>query len=155
MALSLRSARDSDLVLLAQMNRRLIEDEGSRNPMSVPQLQERLRGWLTEGYQARLIVEGDDAVVGYAIYRVLADDYYPEQQYVYLRQLYVERGARRRGNGRRAMALLCDEFPAGATVALDVLTSNPVGEAFWRSLGFAPYCTTLHLKRGCRRIAGD
>ncbi|NLG28897.1 MAG: GNAT family N-acetyltransferase [Chloroflexi bacterium] len=146
--LVLRSAEEADLPLLAQMNRRLIEDEGSRNPMSVAQLQERMRGWLAEGYAARLFVEDGVRAVGYAVFRAYPDPYDPAQQYVYLRQFYVERTERRRGVGTRALALLCAQLPKGATVALDVLTSNPAGQAFWRSVGCEPYCTTMHLKRG-------
>ena len=38
MPLLIRPATKSDLPILAQMNRRLIEDEGSRNPMSIAEL---------------------------------------------------------------------------------------------------------------------
>jgi GNAT superfamily N-acetyltransferase len=145
MQLSLRAPAASDLPLIAQMNRRLIEDEGSRNPMTVAQLEERLRGWQAEGYVIRLFVDSEARVLGYDIFCVLPDDHYPDRSYVYLRQFYVERDVRRRKVGARALALLRDEFPAEATVALDVLTSNPGGQAFWARMGFAPCCTTLHL----------
>ena len=46
MSLVVRPANEADLLLLAQMNKRLIEDEGSRNPMSLDQLADRMRGWL-------------------------------------------------------------------------------------------------------------
>ena len=38
MPLLIHPANEADLPLLAQMNKRLIEDEGSRNPMSLDQL---------------------------------------------------------------------------------------------------------------------
>jgi len=145
MGLTLRHADEADLPLLAQMNKHLIEDEKSRNPMTVAQLQERMRGWLSEDYAVRLFVDESAQGVGYAVYRVLPDDYDPDRQYVYLRQFFIRREMRRCGLGTQALALLRDEFPVGATVALDVLTSNPAGQAFWASVGFSPYCMTMHL----------
>ena len=45
MPLSLRIALEADRPALAQMNKRLIDDEGSRNPMSLDQLRQRMAGW--------------------------------------------------------------------------------------------------------------
>jgi len=149
MQITLRPASETDLPLLGQMNRRLIEDEHSRNPMNAAQLEQRMRGLWAQGYLTRLFVDASGRTLGYALYRVLPDDYYPDQQFVYLRQFYVERDVRRRGVGTRALALLLEEFPIGAAVALDVLASNPAGRAFWESAGFVPYCTTMHLHPGC------
>lgn len=50
------------------MNKRLIEDEGSRNPMSVAQLAERMRGWRLGDWEARLFL-ADEQVVGYALFQ--------------------------------------------------------------------------------------
>jgi hypothetical protein len=50
-----RVASAEDYSTLATLNAQLIQDEGDRNPMSVAQLEERMRGWLTSGeYQAIL-----------------------------------------------------------------------------------------------------
>ncbi len=43
MSLEIRAATELDLALLARMNKHLIEDEGSRNPMSVELILFRLR----------------------------------------------------------------------------------------------------------------
>ena len=45
MKITAHSATEADLPLLAEMNRRLIEDEGSENPMTVAELQQRMRAW--------------------------------------------------------------------------------------------------------------
>jgi len=54
MSLAVRVAGSDDVRLLAQMNKRLIEDEGSRNPMSTPELEQRMRGWLDHGWNVSL-----------------------------------------------------------------------------------------------------
>ncbi len=46
MDLTLRRATEDDLDDLAVMNKQLIEDEGSRNPMNREQLADRMKGWL-------------------------------------------------------------------------------------------------------------
>lgn len=73
MTLSIRAAVDSDLQILAQMNKRLIEDEGHRKPMSVSELEARMRGWLEGNWRADLFsqqsTQGDSTIVGYAVYQ--------------------------------------------------------------------------------------
>jgi GNAT superfamily N-acetyltransferase len=146
MPLVVRLADEADLPLLAQMNKRLIEDEGSRNPMSIDQLAERMRGWLRGVWEVRLL-ETDEGVAGYAVYQTRHDEYFPDQTIVYLRQFYVEREMRGRGLGTAAFrALAAEHFPPGSTIVIDVLASNPGGHEFWRHVGFQPYCTTMQLR---------
>ena len=104
MRLIIRSATEADVPALAAMNKRLIEDEGSRNPMTVAELQQRMHGWLNGDWQVRLFEEENSGVVGYAVFQPRPDDYFPEKQIVYLRQLYVERERRSRGFGQQASA---------------------------------------------------
>ncbi|TMJ09927.1 MAG: GNAT family N-acetyltransferase [Bacillati bacterium ANGP1] len=131
MALSIRSGTNDDLSLLAQMNKRLIEDEGSRNPMSVAELERRMRGWLESGWLIDIFLE-DGSVIGYAVYRRCTDDYHPDQTVVHLRQLFIERGHRNRGLGTLAFRdLVRTKFPRRSTVVIDVLASNPKGLTFW------------------------
>lgn len=128
------------------MNRCLIEDEGSRNPMSIAELQNRMGEWLRGEWRVELFTEGDTAV-GYAVYQFRRDMYEPDEVVVYLRQLYIERDKRSRGLGSRAVKLLAQtRFPAGCRIEVDVLTSNPRGAKFWAQVGFQPYCTTLWLQ---------
>ncbi len=146
MALVIRLATEADLPRLALMNRRLIEDEGSRNPMALDQLAERMRGWLLGDWTVKLFL-ADEIVVGYAVYQHRRDEYFPDHTTVYLRQFYIEREQRDRGLGTEAVSLLRQgHFPAGSTVIIEALASNPRGYAFWRKVGFEPYCTTMHLK---------
>lgn len=137
-----RHATADDAPLLAEMNSRLIRDEGSRNPMTVPELAERMRGWLRSGsYQATLFSCGSQTVA-YALHRKQAPG-------IHLRQLFVERIQRRRGIGRAVLQTLRSSvWPPGARVSVEVLATNPEGAAFWRAVGFREYATTLEWPAG-------
>ncbi|MGN7454561.1 GNAT family N-acetyltransferase [Paenibacillus pasadenensis] len=136
-----------DAPRLAQMNRMLIEDERSSNPMSDEELLERMRGWLlSEEWHAQWIML-DERTAGYLLHRRSEDG---NGQ---IRQLFVERQHRRSGIGQQAVRLYVDRHAsAGTEVTVDVLESNPEGMAFWRSAGFRPYSTRL--KRPTKSAAG-
>src|SRR5690242_10103489 len=81
---------------LADMNRRLIQDEGHRNSMSPPELELRMAKWIGEGeYSAVLFIESEHTV-GYALFQ-------KRPEHVYLRQFFIEQQYRRRGFGRAAI----------------------------------------------------
>ncbi len=144
--LSIRAATETDLPTLARMNKCLIEDEGSRNPMSIAELQNRMDEWLRGEWRVDLFTEAD-TVVGYAVYQFRRDAYEPDEVVVYLRQLYIERDKRSKGLGSRAIKLLAQtHFPPGCRIEVDVLASNPRVAKFWSQVGFQPYCTTLWLQ---------
>lgn len=147
MPLTLRAATESDLPLLARMNKHLIEDEHSRNPMDLPELAERMRGWMQEGWQVKLFVEAETGdAAGYALYQERTDEYFPERKTVYLRQMFVEREKRDGGIGQQALdRLVADCWPPDCTVMIDVLELNPRGANFWRKAGFVPQYTRMHL----------
>lgn len=117
----------SDLPLLAERNRHLIEDEGSENPMSVPELENRMSGFLSNGYTAYLFWK-DEKPVGYALVDMTKTPYY-------LRQFFIARDSRRKRFGKAAFSLLLRELNCN-TIDIDVLTGNESGLAFWKSLGF-------------------
>ena len=96
--MNFRRATSSDCALLAELNHQLIRDEGHRNKMTVPELEQRMKGWLASEYAAMLF-ENDGEVVAYALYREQ-----PEE--IYLRQLFVARNRRRKGVGREAVKIL-------------------------------------------------
>lgn len=127
-----------DVRLLAEMNSRLIRDEGHRNPMTSRELEERMRRWLLTGeYEAVLF--GGPPAEAYALFRRDGDS-------VHLRQFFVERQFRRKGIGRAAFeTLLREVWPAERRVTVDVLVSNQVGRAFWALLGFREYALTMEL----------
>lgn len=135
-----RVATPDDCQLLAELNAKLIQDEGHRNPMTVAQLAERMRSWLAGEYRA-VIFEARQGPIGYALYRC-------EPEHVYLRQLFVVRESRRQGIGRAAIEhLVRNEWPKYKRVRIDVLVGNTAAIAFWRSIGFADYCLTMQRER--------
>jgi nitroimidazol reductase NimA-like FMN-containing flavoprotein (pyridoxamine 5'-phosphate oxidase superfamily)/predicted acetyltransferase len=133
-----RFVADDDLGLLATWNHQLIHDEGHRNPMSIPELIERMRGWLVDEYRAVVFEIGAEPVA-YALYRETAHE-------VYLRQFFVSRGHRRRGVGRRAIEILRNQvWPPDKRLTVDVLTANAPAIAFWRAVGYTDYALTLEI----------
>ncbi|MFT4067359.1 GNAT family N-acetyltransferase [Paraburkholderia sp.] len=142
--LNIRPASEADFPLLARMNRELIEDEGHRNPMTVPQLEARFRRFVgEEGYRVDVLLL-DGEIAGYATHRYEPDLAEPSGQRVFLRQFYIARGKRGGGLGRRALELLIDaRFADGDRIFLDVMETNPGGKAFWSRTAFTPYATTM------------
>jgi ribosomal protein S18 acetylase RimI-like enzyme len=143
MAISVRRATANDVPLLATCNRHLIEDEGSRNPMTVAELEERLQAWMSGAWEVVVFQDGNP-VVGYAVFQVRPDEFEPAIPSVYVRQLFIVRERRRCGLGRRAFEeMVKSVFPMEARISLEVLSSNPTGRRFWESLRFTTYCSTL------------
>ena len=135
-----RFARIEDCPLLGELNHQLVHDEGHRNTMTVPQLAKRMAGWLGGEYRAVIFEEGG-TVAGYALYRT-------EPEYVYLRQLFVQSGMRRRGIGRQALEWLRQNaWREASPVRIDVLVDNTAAQAFWRAVGFRDYCITMEADR--------
>jgi GNAT superfamily N-acetyltransferase len=98
MKLDYRFAIDDDLDLLAEWNHQLIRDEGHRNRMTVPELRDRMEGWLA-GEDKAVLFRFEAGPMAYALYR-------ESETEVYLRQLFVRRDHRRAGIGRNAVELL-------------------------------------------------
>jgi predicted acetyltransferase len=133
-----RRATQDDCPLLAELNHQLIRDEGHRNRMTVPELQQRMRDWLAGEYAAILFEEGGE-VVAYALYREQ-----PEE--IYLRQLFVIRQRRREGLGKQAMQLLRSEiWPKTKRLTVEVLVANTAAVAFWRAVGYHDHSLALEI----------
>jgi len=139
MDIELWSATLVDSFTLAQMNHELILDEGCRNPMSIVEIELRMRNWLESTYKAVLFYH-EAEIIGYSLYQEQSDEYFLDKIDVYLRQFFIKRLRRGQGLGRRAFEKLCNEiFLAGSNITLDALESNPGGQAFWQKVGFKPY----------------
>ena len=96
--MTFRYARPDDSSLLAELNHQLIRDEGHRNRLTVPELEQRMSGWLSSEYRA-VLFEDSWETVAYALFHEK-----PEE--IYLRQLFVVRHRRRQGLGREAVGIL-------------------------------------------------
>jgi predicted acetyltransferase len=136
--MTFRRATLNDCLLLAELNHQLIRDEGHRNKMSVPELEQRMKSWLQSEYAAIIFEDHGDGVA-YALYR---ED--PEE--LYLRQLFVVRNRRRQGIGRAAMKILRTQiWPKNKRLTVSVLVQNTAAVAFWRAMGYADYSLTLEI----------
>lgn len=136
--MTFRQATVADCGQLAELNHQLIRDEGHQNRMTVPELEQRMKGWLASDYQA-VLFEEDGVVVAYGLYREQ-----PEE--IYLRQLFVTGNRRRQGIGRRAFEILRAEiWPKHKRLTVEVLVSNTAAVAFWRSVGYKDYALTLEI----------
>ena len=156
--MDIRKCTLADVPALARLNKQLIEDEQSDNPMNVGQLEERMRGFLEGSYEAFFFTGGNDApgndapdtaqpgesagapeqVIGYA----LAD---MARSPVYLRQFFICRDNRREHCGTRAFKLLTDALGVD-TIDIEVLPWNERGMRFWKSLGFEEKCVAMQLR---------
>ena len=131
-------ANETDLDILAEWNHQLIRDEGHRNPMTVSQLRDRMRYWLSGDYTAVLFGK-DGKSIAYALFRENEDE-------IYLRQLFVKRENRRRGIGKEAVRLIKEEiWTKSKRLTVDVLSGNKAAIAFWHSVGYKDYCLTLEI----------
>ncbi|HEX4341744.1 MAG TPA: GNAT family N-acetyltransferase [Verrucomicrobiae bacterium] len=136
--MNFRFATSSDCALLAELNHQLIRDEGHRNEMTVPELQQRMKGWLAADYTAVLFEDGNEAVA-YALFREQPDE-------IYLRQLFVSRNRRRQGIGQKAMQILRSKiWPENKRLTVEVLVENPAAVAFWRKVGYKDYSLKLEI----------
>ena len=126
-----------DVSRLAALNKMLIEDEQSSNPMGVEELQYRMHGFLSGDYSAFFFME-KDAVIGYALIRHTSDP-------VYLRQFFIDRPYRGQHKGQQAFRELM-AFLGLDTVDIDVLPWNERGLSFWKSCGFAETCVSMRYK---------
>jgi predicted acetyltransferase len=136
--MTFRWATLNDCALLAELNHQLIRDEGHRNRMTVPELEQRMRGWLLSEYAAVLFEDGKE-MVAYALYR-------EQPEAIYLRQLFVVRTRRRQGIGRLAFEILRSKiWPANKRLTVDVLVHNAGAVSFWRAVGCKDYSLTLEI----------
>lgn len=136
--MTFRFANANDCVLLAELNHQLIRDEGHRNRMTVPELEQRMKDWLSSEYAA-VIFETDGAVAAYALYREQ-----PEE--IYLRQLFVVRDRRRNGIGRQAVEIFRAKiWPKDKRLTVDVLVKNEAAVAFWRAVGYHDYSLKMEI----------
>jgi GNAT superfamily N-acetyltransferase len=137
--MTFRIATLDDCQLLARLNHQLLQDERHRNRfMTLPQLEERMRGFLSGEYRG-VNYQEDGEVVAYALYREQLEE-------IYLRQLFVVRDHRRRGIGRRAIEILRSEiWPKNKRLTVDVLLHNTTAIAFWRAVGYKDYLLGLEI----------
>ncbi len=121
------------------MNQELIQDEGHRNKMTLPELEQRMSDFLQNEYDAVIASSGKNDI-GYALYR-------QDPEWLYLRQIFIIKTMRRKGFGRRFIEWLKnDPWKDCKRIRTDVLVGNAVGIDFWKTVGFKEYCVTLEME---------
>lgn len=143
---SIVPAQFSNIELLTQMNKELIEDENSNNTMTLSELKDRMTNFLREEWKALLFILKDQ-VVGYALYKEVKETSNAQGNVIYLRQYYISRAYRRRGLGKQAIHMLKTGLFKEAIISVDVLESNPSGRQFWEEVGFKTYYTNMQLQQ--------
>jgi predicted acetyltransferase len=123
------------------MNKQLIEDEGSDNPMDLAELETRMSGFLRGDFRA-FFFKASNKILGYALVRTSPDP-------MYLRQFFICRDHRRRGYGKAAFHALLAHLDIDS-IDLDVLLGNRPGRSFWRSLGFEKRSVSMRLTNAAR-----
>ncbi len=125
----------TDVEKLAELNKRLIEDERHPNPMNVQQLAQRMIEWLQDEYSCYLASE-DGSTVAYCLFR-------NDGEYYYMRQLFVERSHRRKGLATKLLDWMYQNVWTDKKVRLDVLSHNEEAIAFYRAYGFQIGCLRM------------
>lgn len=147
---TIRPATAADIPILAELNRQLLQDEGHRLDPTLEWLEARHRGWLETGAWRQDILEMDGETVGYVAWKPVGEPIFPDQPEIYVRQFCIDRSRRGGGLGRAGFALfLRERAGTGTRVTLDVMETNPVGQAFWTAMGCRPYYTQMEI------VAGD
>lgn len=125
--IAVRKCDDSDLTLLSELNKQLIEDEKFDTILETPLLKERMRGFIHSDYSAFMFYSAN-RLIGYALVNI-------KQKPYYIRHFFICRDLRRHGFGRKAFFRLLAVLNTD-TVDLEVLSWNERGIRFWNSLGF-------------------
>ena len=127
-----------DVSQLAILNKQLIEDEKSNNPMSIKELEERMSGFLNSEYDAYFFLV-EDVVVGYALVKHTCTPFY-------LRQFLIARGHRQKHYGTEAFRLLLEYLDVDR-MDIEVLPWNERGMCFWESCGFKEISRYMRFER--------
>lgn len=142
-ALSHTRVGEESLPLLAEFNRRLLEEEGFPFAVTVAELENRLREMLAGGYRAVAFI-WKSRPVGYCLYRL-------HPRYAYIRHIYVGKDAGREFDVADALALLRrEEFHDFATIRIDVPEGRKESVNLLESMGFRPRSVRLELHTATR-----
>ena len=134
----IKECTEQDVSQLALMNKHLIEDEKSNNPMGVAELEGRMREFISGDYNAYFFIE-DEIILGYALIKHISNP-------LYLRQFYIEREFRRKHYGKKAFQKLMEYIQADA-IDIDVLPWNERGRLFWKNCGFDDTCISMRYQK--------
>lgn len=126
-----------DVPKLAALNKQLIDDEKSDNPMTINELENRMSAFLNTEYSAYFFIV-DSQVIGYALVNKTVEP-------IYLRQFLIDRNYREQHYGKQAFQMLLQHLDI-KEIDLEVLPWNKNGLAFWKHCGFNETCIAMRYK---------
>jgi ribosomal protein S18 acetylase RimI-like enzyme len=140
-------ATHDDAALLARLNKQLLEDENNRFLPSLDELASRMLDWISGlEWSVDLFWNSHERAVGYIVHGRRFNPAAPGGDEMYIRQFAIDRDNRRSGIGRAAISVFLEtRCVPGMRVMLDVLETNPAGQAFWADCGFAPHATIMEM----------
>lgn len=125
--MDIKKCTEADITYLARLNKQLIEDEKSDNPMNIFELEERMKNFISTDYDAYYFYVNDN-IIGYALVNHSVEP-------LYLRQFLIDRKYRKQHYGTEAFKSLL-EFFGVSKIDIEVLAWNKTGKLFWESCGF-------------------
>lgn len=128
--IKIKECNVDDIEILGYMNKQLIEDEKSKNPMTIAELNERMKNFLEEEYNGYFFMN-NEIVVGYALIKHTVTP-------LYLRQFFIKREFRNQHYGIQAFEEL-KRYLNVDCMDIEVLSTNDIGKAFWKKCGFKEY----------------
>ena len=139
--ISISTATEADIAMLAEFNLQLMEDEQHLYMLPIEDLRTRMARWVAGEYHV-LVFRNGRRICGYAAWL-------PEERGTYLRHFFICRDQRRRGLGRIIIdRLRRDHFPKDQPLQLEATVWNTDAIAFWRAIGFKDFGLTLEMKPG-------
>lgn len=127
----------ADVQKLAALNKQLIDDEKSDNPMTINELENRMSEFLNTEYSAYFFIV-DSQIIGYALVKKTVEP-------IYLRQFLIDRNYRKQHYGKQAFQMLLQYLDI-KEIDLEVLPWNKNGLAFWKHCGFNETCIAMRYK---------
>ena len=127
----------ADVQKLAALNKQLIDDEKSDNPMTINELENRMSEFLNTEYSAYFFIV-DSKIIGYALVKKTVEP-------IYLRQFLIDRNYRKQHYGKQAFQMLLQYLDI-KEIDLEVLPWNKNGLAFWKHCGFNETCIAMRYK---------
>jgi ribosomal protein S18 acetylase RimI-like enzyme len=107
-----------------------------------------IRGLLGRDDALAVVAEREGRLIGYGVGRIsLLPAFFERRRRGYIHDVVTRGSYRRRGVGRRLVAVLLEWMKESdvVTVELTVAVKNPEAVGFWTALGFVSYMH--HLKR--------
>ncbi len=154
-SLLIRNAMSSDLEKLVELRLSLQQHAEHSNPLiwkiteeGETLLRQKLEKTLRDSSSCLVVAEIGGEVVGFSHGQILHRTDYLPKCVGGISTIYVAKGFRRRGVGRRLVENLCQFFIREKVeqITLRYIIGNIEAEGFWNKLGLKPVLTTVSIR---------